>query len=204
MRILPRGIFDHRDKKKGKPERLTLKAGQKPPKDYVMTGTTVQERGDRGTPVTYYNYERGRSFIRDNAPQDWRNAQQQAAAPAPAAAPQAAAPGTLAVGDFPEPQGPDTSAQEALAATIAQMQQGFMQSIQQQQQMFQQMQASQTERMEALQNQIMQSQIAQQTRPEVAGVKMASGQAGTPMQIAKRGVSGAFGRKGMRIQSLNV
>ena len=41
-------------------------------------------------------------------------------------------------------------------------------------------------------------------RPEVAGVKMASGQAGTPMQIAKRGISGAFGRKGMRIQALNV
>ena len=130
-----------------------------------------------------------------------------AAAPAPAAAapaPQSAAPGTLAVGDFQDPQGPDTSAQEALAATIAQMQQGFMQSIQQQQQMFQQMQDSQTKRMEALQNQMMQAQIEQQQRPEVAGVKMASGQAGTPMQIAKRGVSGAFGRKGMRIQSLNV
>lgn len=134
-------------------------------------------------------------------------------APAPAAPPPpAAAPPpppqqqqqTLPVQNFPEPQAPDTSAADALAAQIAQMQAGFMQSMQQQQAMFQQMQASQSERMEALQQQMLQSQIAQQQRPEVAGVKMAEGAAGTPMQIARRGVTGAFGRRGMRISSLNV
>lgn len=128
-----------------------------------------------------------------------------AAAPAAAPPPQAQAPQTLPVDNFPQPQGPsmeDIAGQ--FASQIAQMQQGFMQSMQQQQQMFQQMQASQTERMEALQQQMLQSQVAQQQRPEVAGVKMAEGAGGTPMQIAKRGVTGAFGRKGMRISSLNV
>lgn len=112
---------------------------------------------------------------------------------------------TLPVNNFPEPQGPsmeDIAAQ--FASQIAAMQQGFMQSMQQQQQMFQQMQTSQSERMEALQQQMMQAQVAQQQRPEVAGVKMAEGAAGTPMQIARRGVTGAFGRRGMRISSLNV
>ncbi len=132
-------------------------------------------------------------------------------------APQAAAPAqqeqtpqqqqqtTLPVDNFPQPQGPsmeDIAAQ--FASQIAAMQQGFMQSMQQQSQMFQQMQTSQSERMEALQQQMMQAQVAQQQRPEVAGVKMAEGAAGTPMQIARRGVSGAFGRRGMRISSINV
>lgn len=112
---------------------------------------------------------------------------------------------TLPVDDFPVQQGPsmeDIASQ--FASQIASMQQSFMQSMQQQQQMFQQMQASQSERMEALQQQMMQSQVAQQQRPEVAGVKMAEGASGTPMQIARRGVTGAFGRRGMRIASLNV
>ena len=120
-------------------------------------------------------------------------------------APQQQQPATLPVDNFPEPQGPsmeDIASQ--FASQIASMQQGFMQSMQQQQQMFQQMQASQSERMEALQQQMLQSQIAQQQRPEVAGVKMAEGASGTPMQIARRGVTGAFGRRGMRISSLNV
>ena len=126
-------------------------------------------------------------------------------APAPAPEPGSSTPPTLPVSDFPEPQGPTmediaSKFQEQIAA----MQQGFMQSMQQQTQMFQQMQASQSERMEALQQQMMQAQVAQQQRPEVAGVKMAEGAGGTPMQIARRGVSGAFGRRGMRISSLNV
>lgn len=114
---------------------------------------------------------------------------------------------TLDVNEFPAPPtGPsetDTLVSK-FSEQIAAMQQGFMQSMQQQQMMFQQMQASQNERMEALQQQMLQSQIAQQPRPEVAGVKMATGAAGTPMQIARRGVTGAFGRRGMRISSLNV
>lgn len=130
----------------------------------------------------------------------------QAAAPAQQEqAPQQQQPSTLPVDNFPEPQGPsmeDIASQ--FASQIAAMQQGFMQSMQQQQQMFQQMQSSQSERMEALQQQMMQAQVAQQQRPEVAGVKMAEGAAGTPMQIARRGVTGAFGRRGMRISSLNV
>ena len=135
------------------------------------------------------------------------NQRPQQAAPAPAAAPEPTAPSTpptLDVQGFPDPPAPDTSMADALAAQIAEMQAGFMQSMQQQQSMFQQMQASQSERMEALQQQMMQAQVAQQDRPQVAGVQMAEGTGGTPMQIARRGVSGAFGRRGMRISSLNV
>ena len=134
--------------------------------------------------------------------------QQAAPAPAPAAAPEPtydpASPPTLDVQGFPDPPAPDTSAADALAAQIAEMQAGFMQSMQQQQAMYQQMQASQSQRMEALQQQMLQAQIAQQDRPQVAGVQMAQGTGGSPMQIARRGVSGAFGRRGMRISSLNV
>ena len=167
-------------------------------KGYAASGTASVRKGKEGwnSPTTVYS----------KLPAPPKAAP--APAPAPAAAPpppQAQAPQTLPVDSFPQPQGPsmeDIAGQ--FASQIAQMQQGFMQSMQQQQQMFQQMQASQTERMEALQNQMMQSQVQQQQRPEVAGVKMATGAAGTPMQIAKRGVTGAFGRKGMRIASLNV
>ena len=135
------------------------------------------------------------------------NQRPQQAAPAPAATSDPAAPSTpptLDVQGFPDPPAPDTSMADALAAQIAEMQAGFMQSMQQQQSMFQQMQASQSERMEALQQQMLQAQVAQQERPQVAGVQMASGTGGTPMQIARRGVSGAFGRRGMSISSLNV
>lgn len=66
------------------------------------------------------------------------------------------------------------------------------------------LQESQTANMEALTNAMMQAQAMNQQRPQVAGVKMATGAAGTPMQIARRGVTGAFGRRGMRISSLNV
>ena len=93
---------------------------------------------------------------------------------------------------------------KSLQDSIAAMQQGFMQSMQQSAQQFQQMQQSQNERMEALQQMMIQSQARQAERPTVAGVKTATGQAGTPMEIARRGVSGAFGRKGMRISGLNV
>ena len=106
----------------------------------------------------------------------------------------------------PTPTGPSQSdlMLQSLQDSIAAMQQGFMQSMQQSAQQFQQMQQSQNERMEALQQMMIQSQASQAERPTVAGVKTATGQAGTPMEIARRGVSGAFGRKGMRIRSLNV
>ena len=103
---------------------------------------------------------------------------------------------------FKEKQGP--SPQDMFASQIASMQEMFQQSMMQQQQQYMQMQQAQDERMAALQQQMQQAMVAQQQRPEVAGVKMAEGTAGTPMQIARRGVSGAFGRRGMRISSLNV
>jgi len=46
--------------------------------------------------------------------------------------------------------------------------------------------------------------VAQLDRPTTAGVKTATGSSGTPMQIARRGATGAFGRTGMRISSLNI
>ena len=101
-----------------------------------------------------------------------------------------------------QPQGPDF--ESLLTNQIASMQQMFQQSMMQQQQQYMMMQQAQDERMAALQQQMQQAMIAQQARPEVAGVKMAEGTAGTPMQIARRGVTGAFGRRGMRISSLNV
>jgi len=61
----------------------------------------------------------------------------------------------------------------------------------------------QTKRITDLQN-VMQAQAQLQDRPTVAGIKTATGSAGNAMQVARRGVSGTFGRRGMRIQSLNV
>jgi len=69
---------------------------------------------------------------------------------------------------------------------------------------FAKVQAAQDERMAEMRNMMIQQAASQAERPTVAGVKTATGQSGTPMQIARRGVSGAFGRRGMRIQSLNV
>jgi|13_taG_2_1085334.scaffolds.fasta_scaffold04202_8 hypothetical protein len=107
-----------------------------------------------------------------------------------------------AVPETPTPEGP--SAEDLLADQIAEMQAGFIQSMQEQQSMFQQMQASQNDRMAALQQQMLQSQVNQSERPQVAGVKMADGSSGTATQIARRGMSGAFSRRGMRISSLNI
>jgi hypothetical protein len=100
------------------------------------------------------------------------------------------------------PSGP--SAEDLLAKQIEEMQAGFMQSMQEQQSMFQQMQDSQNQRMAALQQQMLQSQVNQSERPQVAGVKMADGSSGTASQVARRGMSGAFSRRGMRISSLNI
>lgn len=69
---------------------------------------------------------------------------------------------------------------------------------------FERIQAAQDERMDEMRNMMIQQAASQAERPTVAGVKAATGQSGTPMQIARRGVSGAFGRRGMRIRSLNI
>jgi hypothetical protein len=61
----------------------------------------------------------------------------------------------------------------------------------------------QNKRFEALNNQF-QAQYQMSQRPDVAGVKTATGSAGDTMQIARRGISGVFGRGGLRIRSLNV
>jgi len=58
----------------------------------------------------------------------------------------------------------------------------------------------QTRRMADLQN-AMQAQAQLRDRPTVAGIKIAGG---GPMQAILSGASAAFGRRGMRIQSLNV
>jgi hypothetical protein len=110
--------------------------------------------------------------------------------------------GHRAVDYINEQLGP--SPQDIFADQIKAMQDMFTQSMQQQQTQYIQMQQAQDERMAALQQQMQQAMVAQQARPAVAGVKMAEGTAGTPMQIARRGVTGAFGRRGMRISALNV
>ena len=93
---------------------------------------------------------------------------------------------------------------KSLTDTIAGLKSGFTSSLEASAAQFQQMQQAQNERMAQLQNMMIQQQASQAERPTVAGVKTATGQAGTPMQIARRGVSGAFGRRGMRISGLNV
>jgi len=136
--------------------------------------------------------------------------------PAPAAAPatapaEAAAPATTAAPaetptSTPAPPPQQKSAADALAASIATMQAGFKDQLAQQASQFAAMQKAQEDRMIALQEQMKQSAAAAAAanRPTVAGVKTATGSAGTDMQIARRGLAGAFGRAGMRIQSLNV
>lgn len=104
------------------------------------------------------------------------------------------------------PTGPSQSElmAQSLQESIAAMQQNYMQSMQQQAQQFQQMQEAQNARMESLQNMMIQSQASQLPRPTVVGVENAAGSSGDIRQIARRGVSGAFGRRGMRIKGLNV
>lgn len=141
-----------------------------------------------------------------------------AAAPAPAPTPAPAAtsapavspPTTLPTAPPPPVPTVDTSAADALSRQIANMQSMYQQNMAKQQEQFQKMQAAQEERMAALQVQMQQqaneASAARQLseRPQVLGVQAATGSAGTPMQIARRGVRGAFSRGGMRIQSLNV
>lgn len=179
---------------------------------------TQFEEAKRKAAAPRIEFKRGKSYgIEDEyrymvsqgfRPESMQVAPQQQQAAAPVEEPQTGFTPTELPTDFDtpqqpqQPQGPDFAS--LFANQIASMQQMFQQSMQQQQQQYMQMQQAQDERMAALQQQMQQSMIAQQQRPEVAGVKMAEGTAGTPMQIARRGVTGAFGRRGMRISSLNV
>jgi len=129
--------------------------------------------------------------------------------PAPATQAQQAAPAqteAAATSTSPADTGPSQSElmAQSLQESVAAMQQNFMQNMQQQAQQFQQMQEAQNARMESLQNMMIQAQASQLSRPTVAGVETATGSSGDIRQIARRGVSGAFGRRGMRIKGLNV
>ena len=108
----------------------------------------------------------------------------------------------------PEPQGP--TMEDMFAETIAQMQAAYEQNLAQQQQQVAAMEQQQRQQMAVMQQQMREQQRAASAqaqlagRPSVLGVQTAQSSAGSPMQISRRGLSGAFGRKGMRIQSLNV
>ena len=105
-----------------------------------------------------------------------------------------------------KPKGPSESDLmiKSLTDTIAGLQSGFTSSLEAYAAQSQQQQQAQNERMEQLQNMMIQQQASQAVRPTVTGVKTATGSAGDAMQVARRGVSGTFGRRGMRISSLNV
>jgi hypothetical protein len=168
-------------------------------KGFYASGTTDVYDRRQGGMVTKTVYSK--------APEPQAPAAQ--AAPVQQAAPQQTQQQTgltpLDVGQFEEPEGPTLEDVASMfAGQIADMMEGVQQGLQQQGQMFAEMQAGQNERMENLTQQLMNAQIAGQQRPAVMGVKGATSSAGTPMSIARRGVTGAFGRGGMRIQNLNV
>lgn len=132
-----------------------------------------------------------------------------AAAPAPPPPPPPAAtytpmPLPAAVAPPPPPGPTMTDMASQFANQIATMQAGLQNSLSQQAAQFAQMQQQQTEKMNALQEQLLQAQIKAIDEPDVIGVKTADSSAGTPMQISRRGAKGTFGRSGMRIKSLNV
>ena len=177
---------------------------QKPPEGSVITGYKQQR-------IAVNPNRMGSGFRTVQVP-IYTQIPQAAPPPPPAAAPEPA-PATTAPApaetpaETPAPAAPQQqSAADALGASIAAMQSGFQQQLQQQAAQFAAMQKAQEERMIALQEQMKQSAAAAAAanRPTVAGVKTATGSAGTDMQIARRGLAGAFGRAGMRIQSLNV
>jgi hypothetical protein len=93
---------------------------------------------------------------------------------------------------------------DAISTAVSGLSTGFGSAIEGISTEFAKLAGAQDDRMAELQKIMLQSQVMNQQRPEVAGVKTASGSAGNLMQIARRGVSGAFGRKGMRISGLNV
>jgi flagellar capping protein FliD len=186
--------------KKGK-DVVGLLGSSKAPEGYYQSGTTTRDRGSRGTPQQFAIYTK---LPTPKAPKP-APAPQQPQQSAPTQQPTGFNPTPLDTGATPEPvqqQGPDFEAM--LNAQIESMQQMFAESINQQMMQQQAMQQAQDERMAALQNQMQNQMMAMQQRPQTVGVEMATGAAGTPMQIARRGVTGAFGRRGMRISSLNV
>lgn len=139
-------------------------------------------------------------------------AAQPAPTPAPAAAPeqqqtQQYKPEQLKVSaQEPVEKGPTAAdlAVERLTDQISRMQSNYTAGLERQAKMFAEQAAEQEKRMSDLQQQMIQSQVMAAERPKTVGVKAATGSAGTQMAIARRGATGAFGRRGMRISSLNV
>ena len=107
------------------------------------------------------------------------------------------------VGEGEPEKSPADIAAENLRNELAGLKTDFQTSINALAERYTDLQTKQEERMTALQNQML-AAAQMRDRPTTAGVKMASGAAGNAMQIARRGVTGAFGRRGMRISSLNV
>ena len=172
-----------------------------------MMRNQLEEKATRlGVPLSEAYSKAGGDLTNTQALQSAWN---QLTAPAPAAPPPAPTPAptpTPTPTPTPEPKGPSESdlAIKALTDQISSLTSGFQTSLQEQANQFTQMQAAQEERMAGLQNMMIQQQASQAERPTVAGVKTATGSAGDAMQVARRGVSGTFGRRGMRISSLNV
>lgn len=102
------------------------------------------------------------------------------------------------------------SAEETLTNMIGQLQQTLEDNILAQQTENTLQNESSREQISALaqlvadQQQVTSAQQQLAGRPSVLGVQLAQSSAGSPTQIASRGLSGAFGRQGLRIQSLNV
>lgn len=117
-------------------------------------------------------------------------------------------PTNLDVSTPEDPAAADTTMADAMLAQIQSLQDIYRTSLRSQEAEFARAQSEQTARMESLKKEMEQasiaSQLAARNRQQVLGVQGAPSSAGTPMQIAKRGTSGAFQRGGLRISSLNI
>ena len=133
----------------------------------------------------------------------WNKLQAPAPAPAPtpAPAPQETAPTPAATTPV---QKPEDDVAKKFSDAIAGLTSGLNSQLASITSQFANYQKQSEEQMAALRQNMLESQVRSYERPEVAGVKTASGAAGDAMQIARRGVKGAFGRTGLRISSLNV
>ena len=108
-----------------------------------------------------------------------------------------------------DPAEADTSLADAMLAQIESLQDIYRTNLRSQEAEFARAQAEQTERMESLKkgngaSVNCFSTCCTEQAVQVLGVQGAPSSAGTPMQIAKRGTSGAFERGGLRISSLNI
>lgn len=172
----------------------------------IMRNQLEEKAARLGVPVEQAYAAAGGDLTNTQALQNaWNQLQAPAKKEEPAAIPTASTPTQQTAPTTPVNTGPSPTdiALENLNKTIASLTSGFQTSMQEQAKQFAQMQAAQEERIAGMQNMLIAKQ-QQQDRPSVAGIKTATGSAGDDMQIARRGVSGSFGRGGLRIQSLNI